>query len=126
MIVKGNAKFKGKRTFSLKNNMRSLVNFHASSWKYRNLHFDIFLLSKACEELDEKGQKSYVSCHLGMMQCLKKNRLLVPTMAWGIWWILMRVVASLENLHFDVLLLSITYKVSAKKVKKNYLLWHWK
>ena len=26
-----------------------------------------------------------------------------------------------ENLHFDVLLLSIAYKVSAKKVKKNYI-----
>ena len=26
-----------------------------------------------------------------------------------------------ENLHFDVLLLSITYKVSAKKVQKSYL-----
>ena len=26
-----------------------------------------------------------------------------------------------ENLHFDVLLLSIAYKVSAKKVQKNYL-----
>ena len=26
-----------------------------------------------------------------------------------------------ENLHFDVLLLLIAYKVSAKKVKKNYL-----
>ena len=26
-----------------------------------------------------------------------------------------------ENLHFDVLLLSIACKVSAKKVKKNYL-----
>ena len=30
-----------------------------------------------------------------------------------------------ENLHFDVLLLSIAYKVSAKKVK-NYLSWHWR
>ena len=27
-----------------------------------------------------------------------------------------------ENLHFDSLLLSITYKVSAKNVQKNYLL----
>ena len=27
-----------------------------------------------------------------------------------------------ENLHFDVLLLSIAYKVSAKKVQKSYLL----
>ena len=26
-----------------------------------------------------------------------------------------------ENLHFHVLFLSIAYKVSAKKVKKNYL-----
>ena len=26
-----------------------------------------------------------------------------------------------ENLHFDVLLLSIAYKVSAKKVQKEYL-----
>ena len=26
-----------------------------------------------------------------------------------------------ENLHFDVLILSITYKVSAKNVQKNYL-----
>ena len=31
-----------------------------------------------------------------------------------------------ENLHFDVLLLSIAYKVSAKKVTKNYLSWHWR
>ena len=31
-----------------------------------------------------------------------------------------------ENLHFDVLLLSIVYKVSAKKVQKKYLSWHWK
>ena len=29
-----------------------------------------------------------------------------------------------ENLLFDVLLLSIAYKVSAKKVQKNYLSWH--
>ena len=29
-----------------------------------------------------------------------------------------------ENLHFDVLLLSIAYKVSAKKVQKSYLSWH--
>ena len=31
-----------------------------------------------------------------------------------------------ENLHFDVLLLSIAYKVSAKKVQKGYLSWHWR
>ena len=31
-----------------------------------------------------------------------------------------------ENLQFDVLLLSIANKVSAKKVQKNYLSQHWK
>ena len=31
-----------------------------------------------------------------------------------------------ENLHFDVLLLSVAYKILAKKVQKNYLSWHWK
>ena len=30
------------------------------------------------------------------------------------------------NLHFDMLLLSIAYKVSGKKVQKNYFSWHWK
>ena len=29
-----------------------------------------------------------------------------------------------ENLHFDVLLLSIRYEVSAEKVQKSYLSWH--
>ena len=29
-----------------------------------------------------------------------------------------------ENLHFDLLLLSIAFKVSAKRVQKNYLSWH--
>ena len=31
---------------------------------------------------------------------------------------------SSENLHFDVLLFSITFKVSAKKVQKSYLSLH--
>ena len=31
-----------------------------------------------------------------------------------------------ENLLFDVLLLLIAYKVSAKNVHKGYLSWHWK
>ena len=29
-----------------------------------------------------------------------------------------------ENLHFNMLLLSIAYKISAKKVQKSYLSWH--
>ena len=96
MTLKGDAKFKGKLTCGLKNNFRNLLNFHASSWKSGNLHFDGLLLSKAYKDLDEKVQKSYVSWHWRVMQSLKKNWLLVPKMTWGIWWILMRAVASLK------------------------------
>ena len=31
-----------------------------------------------------------------------------------------------ESLLFDVLLSSLAYEVSAKKIQKNYLSWHWK
>ena len=60
MTLKGDAKFKGKLTCGLKNDIRNLVNFHASSRKSENLHFDQILLSKAYKYLDEKIQKSYV------------------------------------------------------------------
>ena len=33
--MKGDAKFKGKLTFGLKNNIRNLINFHASSRKWK-------------------------------------------------------------------------------------------
>ena len=61
MTPKGDAKCKGKLTCGLKNGIRNLVNFHASSRKFENFHFDGLLLSKACKDLDEKVQKSYVS-----------------------------------------------------------------
>ena len=52
---------KEKLTRGLKNDKRNLVNFHVSSRKSENLHFDGLLLSKAYKDLDEKVQKSYVS-----------------------------------------------------------------
>ena len=61
MTLKGDAKFKGKLNCDLKKDIRNLVNFHASSQKSENLHFDGLLLSKAYKVLDEKVNKSYVS-----------------------------------------------------------------
>ena len=61
MSLKSDAKFKGKLTCGLKNGKRNLVNFHVSSRKSENFHFDGLLLSKAYKVLDEKVQKSYVS-----------------------------------------------------------------
>ena len=61
MTLKGDAKFKGKLTCGLKNNIRNLVNFHVNSKKSEELHFDGFLSSKAHKVLDEKLQRSYPS-----------------------------------------------------------------
>ena len=61
MTLKDDAKFKGKLICGLKNDIRNLVNFHASSQKSQNLHFDWILFSKAYKDLDEKVQNIYVS-----------------------------------------------------------------
>ena len=63
MTLKGDVKFKGKLTCGLKNDLRKLVNFHVSSRKFGNLHFDGLILSKAYKHFDEKVQKSYASRH---------------------------------------------------------------
>ena len=55
MTLKGIAKFKEKLTCGLKNNIKNLVNFHASSQKSENLHFDVLLLSKVYKVLDRKA-----------------------------------------------------------------------
>ena len=61
MTLKGDAKFKGRLTCDLENLIRNLVNFHASSQKSENLHFDWILLTKVYKDLDKKIQKSYAS-----------------------------------------------------------------
>ena len=58
MTLNGDATFKEKLTGGLKNDIRNFVNFHASSRKSENLHFDVLVLSKAYKVLDEKVQKS--------------------------------------------------------------------
>ena len=47
MKLKCDAEFKEKLTCGPKNSIRSLVNFHASSQKFENLHSDRLLLFKA-------------------------------------------------------------------------------
>ena len=44
MTLKGDVKFKEKLIRGLKNDIRFLVNFHAISQKFGNLHFDGLLL----------------------------------------------------------------------------------
>ena len=61
MTLKSDAIFKEKYTGGLKNDIRNLVNFHASSRKFENVHFDGLLLYKAYKVLHEKVQKNYAS-----------------------------------------------------------------
>ena len=60
MKLKGDAKFKGKLTRDLKNDIRNLVNFRANCRKSENLHFDGLVLHKAYKVFNEKVQRSYV------------------------------------------------------------------
>ena len=46
MTLKGDAKFKGKLTCGLKNDIRNLVGFHVSSQKSEHFHINGHLLSK--------------------------------------------------------------------------------
>ena len=115
MRLKVDAKFKGKLTRVLKNDIRNLVNFHASNRKSGNLHFDRLLFSKAYKDLDEKIQKSYVSESDAKFQ--EKLTLVFKNDMRNLGNFNVSSGKS-ENFHFDVvLLLSIAYKVSAKKVK---------
>ena len=63
---------------AVKIDLRNLVNFHVSSQKSKNLHFNWLLLSIAYKDLDENVLKSYVSWQWRVMQNLKKHWLLVP------------------------------------------------
>ena len=60
MTLKDDGRFKRKLTGGLKNDIRDMVTFYASSRKSENLHFDGFLLSKTYKALDGKVHKSYV------------------------------------------------------------------
>ena len=46
MTLKSDAKFEGKLTYRLKNDMRNLANFHQSTRKCQNWDFDGVLLSR--------------------------------------------------------------------------------
>ena len=103
MALKDDAKFKGKLTRGLKNDITNLVNFHVNSRKSANLHFDGLLLSNAYKVLDRKVQKSDVKFEEKLTLGSKNDmRNLVYFNANS---------SKSKNLHFDVLLLSKVYYV---------------
>ena len=126
MTLKGYAKFKGKLTCGLKNDLRNLVNFHASSQKSGNLHFYRLFLSKAYKGLDEKVLTSCGVMPHNTEECPKFEEKLTLGSKNDMKNLVNFNVSSGKSVsfHFDLLLFSITYKVSAKKVQKNYLSWY--
>ena len=53
MTLKSDAKFKGKLTRDMKNDLRNLVNFHASSRKPENLHLMGSFCPKHIKEMEK-------------------------------------------------------------------------
>ena len=71
--MKSEAIFLKKLTSGLKNDTVNLVDFPVSHRKSKNLYFDGLFLSIAYKFSAEKGQKSYLSWHWGVIQTLKEN-----------------------------------------------------
>ena len=60
MTLKSYARFEEKLSLGSKNDIRNLVNLHASSGKSENLHFNVLLLPIAYKVSAKKVQKDYL------------------------------------------------------------------
>ena len=92
----------------------------------KKFHFNRLLLSRVYIAWTKKVQRSYLSWNWRGIQNLERNRPVVSKLAWGIWQILTWALESLNNFHFNRLLLSKVYIVWAKKVQRSYLSWNWR
>ena len=92
-----NAKFKGKLTCGLKNDIRNLVNFRTSRQKFSKFAQSLIKLIKSQIKFQlKKVQKNYFSWHWKKIQTLKKNCLFAWKMTSEIWWTLTRAVERLK------------------------------
>ena len=82
----------------------------------KNFHFNGLLLRKAYIASAKKAQSSYLSWNSTGIQNLDRNRLAVSKLTKEIWQSLTWALVSLQNFHFNGLLLSKVYIVWAKKV----------
>ena len=83
------------------------------------------LLLKVYKVSAKKVWRSYFSWYQQVAQNLKKNFFFVSKMT-SIWWILIRALKSLKNLHFDWSILCKVCSVWLKKVQRSYISWHWR
>ena len=90
-----------------------------------SLYLDRLLLLKVYKISAKKLLRSCVSWHCRLMQNLKKKWFVVSKLI-RIWWILIRALKSLKNLHFDLFLPWKVCNVWSKKVQRSYLSWHYR
>ena len=84
-----------------------------------NLYFDRLLFLKVYIKFRlKKVWRKYVSWYQRVVQNLKSNLFFVSKMT-RIWWILIRALKRLKNLHFDWSLLCKVYNVWPKKVQRS-------
>ena len=126
MTLKSDAKFEEKLTCFLESDMRNLVNFQQSIWKYLNWDFDGILLSKIEIAWAKNLQRIYVYWQWRKDETLEEELTCHFKLKWGIWRILTQALESLKNLQFNGLLLTNLYNVWPKKVQRSYLPWHWR
>ena len=104
MTLKSDAKFEEKLIPGSKNDMRSLMNFNASSGKTENLHFDVLLLSIACKVSAKKVEEKLTFCLKNQMRNLMN---------------FYSNSEKSENLHFHGIFLSNVCNVSAKMIQTS-------
>ena len=108
MTLKSDKKSQEKVIFCFKTD-KNLMNFDLSPWNTQNFCFDWFLLCKTCNVWPKKVKRSYLSWHWRVMQNLKSNWFVVSKLTRIIWQSLTQALKSLNNFHFNWLILSKLY-----------------
>ena len=75
-----------------------------------------------CKIHELKIHRGVVLWQWRLMQNLKRNWLFNSKLTKGIWWIFSRALKNLKNLHFNELLLTKVYIVSAEKIERSCLM----
>ena len=118
MALNIDAIFEEKLTYTFKNKMINLANFHQNT--FESLKIGAFMGSfypkqKMYELIIYRGDLCHDIKHKRMTQNLKRNWLVSSKLTWGIWQILTWALENLKNLHFNRLLLTKVNNVWAKK-----------
>ena len=92
----------------------------------KNFHFNVLLLKKVYIVWAKKVQGRYISWIWRGIQNFERNLHVLSKVTSEIWQIVTWALESLNNFHFNGLLLSKVYIAWAKKVQRSNLWWNWR